>query len=383
MRRAIQLIILFAHLMFPAMGQNPFISHDSIVFVESALKKVSKNVNFTIVPGPTFGAADKLGFAVLPMVVYNLSKTDKVSPPSSTAILFYFDFHGSWETAVKQSIYWNQNKWRAFFSMGVGDLKLKYFGIGNDTVVVGNNDTNYVWTRQKEFIVSLVCFRKIFRGLYGGLEYHYSLSNYQGSDSASTMELTGDGVPTGKLSQTVLIPAFVWDNRDNIFWSVKGYYASLSLQFSNRSLFSSKDYSILSGWVNGYHSLLRSSTRLTIAWHLYMQAGWGDLPYRIYANYGHGDEVTGYTGGKYVNYSETTVQTELRYDLWKFIALGGYAGTGKVFRSYTVFGQSAWLHFGGIRLYLNVIPRRNMRVCLDAAIARKDYGFYIGIGQGF
>jgi outer membrane protein assembly factor BamA len=250
-------------------------------------------------------------------------------------------------------------------------------------MIVNNNDSNYMWTREKALIVSATCFRKIFKGLYGGLECRYAVSNYQGSDSLSTAKLNEAGLTTGNLSQTVLIPTFVWDDRDNIFWSTKGYYASINFQFSNTILFSTKDYSIISGWVNGYHSLLKNSRKLTLAWHFYIQAGWGQFPYHIYANYGRGDEATGYTVGKYVNYSEATVQTELRYDLRNFISFGGYAGTGKIFRSFDVFGQSKWLHFGGVRMYINIIPSRNIRVRLDAAFARTDFGFYVGIGQGF
>lgn len=383
MRLAIILILFLGYSMPPAMGQDSHDSHDSIAFIEKTLKKVNKNVNFTVVPGPTFGASEKLGFAVLPMIVYNLKKSDSVSPPSSTALLIYFDFYGSWVTAVKQSFYWNQNKWRAFVTVGVGDLHLKYYGIGRDTAIINNDDSNYVWTRQREFDVTLTCFRKIYKGLYGGLESRFSLYNYQGTDSASTAELEQTVMPVGKYSQFSLVPTFVWDNRDNIFWSTKGYYANLNLQYSNKLLLSSTDYTIVSGFVNGYYSLLKHSKRLTLAWHVFGQAAWGQLPYRVYADYCRGDEATGYTGGKYVNFSEATVQTELRYDLWKYIALGGYVGTGKIFSSYAVFGQSVWLHFTGVRLYLNIIPYRNIRLKLEAAKGRKDWGVYIGIGQGF
>jgi hypothetical protein len=91
----------------------------------------------------------------------------------------------------------------------------------------------------------------------------------------------------------------------------------------------------------------------------------------------------GYTRGKYVNKSEISIQSELRYDLWKFIALGGYFGTGKTFQETNLAWKSVWLHFGGLRTYLNIIPSRNIRLRLDFAIARKDVGFYLGIGQGF
>ena len=377
------IVVLLFWFMPAAMNQNPFIANDSIVFIEKTIKKVSKNVNFAIIPGPVFGTSEKLGFAVLPMVIYNLKKSDTVSPPSSTGVIVYFDFYGSWVVGVKQSLYWNENKWRAFFTAGVGDLKNKFFGIGRDTVIVNNNDSNYVWTREKELDVAVTCFRKIYRGFYGGLEARFIESNLQGTDSISTAVLARSGIPSGRLSQFSIVPTFVWDTRDNIFWSTRGYYANINFQYSSRLIFDSKDYSILAGWVNGYHSLLENSKRLTLAWHFYLQAGWGVLPYRVYANYCRGDEATGYTAGKYVNFSETTLQAELRYDLWKFIAVGGYAGTGKVFTSYEIFGQSAWLHYTGLRLYINIIPYRNIRLRLEAAKGRKDYGFYIGIGQGF
>lgn len=376
------LILLFVSLP-EARSQNKIIAHDSIVLVENAMKKVGKKVNFTIVPGPVFGVSQKLGLVVLPMVVYNLKKSDTLSPPSSSALLFYVDFYGSWMIAAKQSLYWNQNKWRAFLTVGGGDLKLKFFGIGRDTSIVSNDDSNYVWTHMKGVNVTAICFRKIYRGLYGGLEYRYSISDVEGADSAITAQVEQSGVPTEKITESVLVPTFVWDNRDNIFWSVKGYYASVNFQFANTAFASSRNYGILAGWVNGYHRLMRNSNKLILAWHFYTQAGWGQLPYMRYASFGQGDDATGYTRGKYVNFSESTVQAELRYEIWKFISCGGYAGTGKVYSSLDVFGQSAWLHFGGVRLYFNIIPSRNIRLRLDAAIARKDWGFYIGIGQAF
>lgn len=383
MRPVILSLFLLIFLMSPAMSQNPIISNDSIVIIEKILKKVSKNINFAILPGPVYGITEKLGIMVLPMLIYNPDKKDLLSPPSISGLLIYFDFAGSWAAAVNQSFYWNHNKWRAFISLGIGDLKLKFFGIGRDKSIIGNNDSNYVKSHQHGIDVSLTCFRKIYLSLYGGLEYHYYLSTFEGSDSASEAKVIQSGVPLGKLSESILVPAVVWDNRDNIFWSTKGFYSRLSFQFANNLLFSSRNYNILAGWVNGYHNLLKDSNKLILAWHFFSQSAWGKLPYIRDATFGQGDNVTGYTRGKYVNYSEATVQTELRYELWKFISCGGYFGTGKVFSSYAVFGQSTWLHFGGLRLYFNIIPSRNIRVRLDAAIARKDYGFYIGIGQGF
>jgi outer membrane protein assembly factor BamA len=383
MRPVLLLLVLFCITAQTVSGQFPVIRHDTIVIVENTLKKVSKNVSFTVIPGPESGTTQKVGFVVLPMLVYSLKRSDTISPPSSSAVMFYFDFYGSWATAVKQSLYWNQNKWRAFVSFGIGDMRLKYFGVGRDTNIINNDDSNYVWTHQKGIALNMSCFRKIYRGLYGGLEFRYSLTDLNGTDSLSEAMLVEDGLPLDQVSENVVIPSFIWDNRDNIYWSTKGYYSAISFQFANSFLFKSSNYSILSGWVNGYHSLLPGSRRLILAWHGYFMKGWGTLPYLRYASYGQGDDVTGYTRGKYMNKSEVSVQTELRYELWKFISCGGYLGTGKIFPDISVFGQSVWLHYGGVRLYFNIIPSRNIRLRLDGAIARKDWGFYIGIGQGF
>lgn len=382
MKKALHTLILLLICISEVYGQK-LMKNDSIIFVEKAMKRIKKDINFAIIPGPVFGTTEKIGFAVFPMVVYNLKKSDTISPPSSTALLIYFDLHGSWATAIKQSLYWDENNWRAFATVGIGDIQLKYFGIGRDTTIINNDKSNYVWIHQQQFVLSGLIFRRIYKSLYGGIELSYSISDLKGTDSISNETLFMTNPSAGKLLQTILVPSFIWDNRDNIYWSTKGYYAKLSLQYSNRVLFYSKDYSVITGLVNGYHNLLKQNKRLTLAWSLFFQAGWGNLPYGIYANYGIGDNAQGYTTGKYVDFSETTAQAEFRYDLWKYISVGGYLGTGKVFPSYDVFGQSAWLHFTGMRFYVNIIPYRKIRLKLDITKGRKDYGIYFGIGQGF
>lgn len=368
---------------FTVQAQIPIIKNDSIVIVENTLKKINKNINFTVLPGPTSSISQSLGLVVLPVIFYDINKKDTVSPPSSTALAIYFDFNGSWMVATKQSFYWNQNKWRASVSVGYGDLRLKFFGIGRDTTIISNSRNNYAWTHQRSFSTTLTCYRRIFAGLYGGLEYDYASTDLSGTDSASNALLAKNGIKPDPYDESFLIPSFVWDNRDNIFWSLRGFYAGLYYQLSNQVFFSGHNYSTVSGSVAGHHLLSKNNTRLSLAWFFYFQTGFGDIPYNRLAWYGNNDMATGYTTGKYVNKSEVSVQAELRYDIWKFLGVGGYAGTGKVFPSLAIFGQSVWLHFGGARLYLNVIPSRNIRVRLDVALGRQDWGVYVGIGQAF
>jgi outer membrane protein assembly factor BamA len=181
----------------------------------------------------------------------------------------------------------------------------------------------------------------------------------------------------------MLSPTLVWDTRNNIFWTTKGFYASLNFRNFNRALFSSRDFIIISGFMNGYHSLSKKNERLTLAWRFYFQGSWGDVPYNQLSNYGKGDGFRGYTSGKYVNRSKVNLQVELRYDIWKFLAISGFMGAGKVFGNITQFGQSVWLPSGGVGVYVNVIPSRNLRAFINFAIARQDYGVYVGLGQTF
>jgi hypothetical protein len=364
-------------------AQIKIISGDSIVFVEKTIKKIDKNVNFTILPGPTYNSSQKLGFMVLPVIVYNINTNDTLSPPSSTALAIYFDFYGSWMVAAKQNFFWDQNKWRCSLGTGYSQLKMKFFGIGRDSVIITNDESNYVWMEVNGFYATATCYRNIVSKFFGGLEYNYDYSSIEGSDSASSTKLMSQGIEPGLQSESILVPSFVWDNRDNLYWTVKGYYASLNLHFANSLILSSYNYNILTGFVNGYHSLLKNNNRFTLAWHFNFQAGWGEIPYTRMATYGLSDDVTGYTRGKYVNNCEISAQTELRYDLWNFFAVGVYLGTGKVFSNFYTMGPSVWLPFGGARFYLNVMPSRNFRFRFDIAVARKDFGVYIGFGQGF
>jgi len=362
-------------------AQNKIISGDSIVFIEKTIRKIDKNFNFTILPGPVYNASSKIGFAVLPMLVYRLDKKDSLSPTSSTAALLYYNINGSWMVAAKQNFYWNRDKWRGIITFGYGQFYQKFFGLGRDTAVIYND--SYVWAHEKTFTFSTTCYRKIIAGFYGGLEYNYSNILLTGTDTTGTDVLENDGVPTGSSIGSIITPTFVWDNRDNIYFSSKGFYSMLNLRYSDKFFQSTRNYFVMTAFVNGYHTLLPNSKKLTLAWRVFYQGSWGNLSYNELANYGDADGVLGYTPGKYVNNSELNGQTEIRYDIWKFIGVAGFIGTGKIFPTLMTFGQSVWLHFAGVGLYLNVIPSQNLRMRLNLAFGRGDFGFYIGLGQLF
>lgn len=362
-------------------AQQKIIDGDSIVIVEKVLKKMNKNMNFVVVPGPAYNSSSNLGFAILPMVTYNLSKNDSLSPPSSTSALIYFDFYGSWFLAARQNLYFKNNKWRMISSMGYGNLKSKFFGIGRDTAVVKNNQ--YVYISQKTFFFMLSGYRQIFSHFYGGLEYSYLNVDLQGSDSSASEVIRKAEVPNGTHTESQLSPSFVWDNRDDIFWSSKGFYATLNMHLANHVFFGDHDYFLVNAFVNGYHCLLPSSKKLILAWRLYFQGSWGNVPYYQLADYSKGDGYRGYTPGKYVNRSEVNAQLEIRYDVWKFICITGFIGNGKIFKDLRTFGQSIWLPSGGVGLYLTLIASRNIRMGLNFAVSRHDYGIYVGLNQAF
>ncbi|MCK9421295.1 MAG: outer membrane protein assembly factor [Bacteroidales bacterium] len=381
--KSIGLLFVVIFLCKPSIAQHKIISGDSLLLFENSLKKIKDKINFTVIPGPVYNSSTRLGFAVIPMLVYNLDKIDKASPPSSTAALFYFDFYGSWMVATRQNLFWDKNKWRAIITFGFGDLKSKFYGIRKDSTVINNNKGNYVWMSDQTLSFTATCYRKIVSGLYGGLEFAYGTITQKGRDSAASAKMRNDSVLVGSEIQSMLSPTFVWDNRNNIFWSTQGYYAMLNFRNFDHIFFSSRDFLVIETFLNGYHCLLKNSNRLTLAWRFYLLGCWGDVPYNQLANYGKGDGFRGYTGGKYVNRSKVSIQAELRYDIWKFIAVGGFLGNGKAFGNIAEFGQSVWLPSGGVALYLNVVPSRNLRAYINFAIARQDYGVYVGLGQAF
>ncbi len=377
------MLVVLSLLCKTGIAQLKIISGDSLVLFENALKEIDHKTNFTMIPGPVYNSTKRLGFAIIPMLVYNVDKADRVSPPSSSEALFFFDLYGSWIVGAKQNVYWNRNKWRAIFTIGYGNLKSKFFGVRNDSMIISSNSENYVWMSDQVFFISTSCYRKIVGGLYAGLEYAYGNVTQKGKDSTATEKMHKDSVLVGNETQSMLSPTLVWDTRNNIFWTTKGFYASLNFRNFNRALFSSRDFIIISGFMNGYHSLSKKNERLTLAWRFYFQGSWGDVPYNQLSNYGKGDGFRGYTSGKYVNRSKVNLQVELRYDIWKFLAISGFMGAGKVFGNITQFGQSVWLPSGGVGVYVNVIPSRNLRAFINFAIARQDYGVYVGLGQTF
>lgn len=346
--------------------------------------KDSRDISFGVVPGPFYNPNLGLGLTVYPLLTFHMSKDDAVSPPSvATMPLLYSVLPPLDEAGTRYSfalggaakIYFDEDRWRLQGLVGYASLYRRFAGIGGDTS--GMPEFAY---REMVGIVLVQVMRQLgWRPLYGGLILGYVAFRDETSDpeNQAILDMLGTKATwTGQFNWGITLEI---DTRDN------QYYPSSGLDCFVRtyaSLASNTQYLVLQPNLSQFFSL-HGGNRLVLAYQLFMQFGFGDVPLTYYANYGSRGTTLGYSQGEYADKMMAGLDVELRWLFWWRLGLQAGAGIGKVFPSFDGFGPQPWLPSGWVGLLYKVMDDSDIRVNLTAAVGNSGGALYFGIGQTF
>lgn len=336
-------------------------------------------LRFTILPGAVRDPLGQTGVAVLPVVTYKIDPKDSISPPSSTSLLAFFSFAGSYNFGLQQSLFIKEDRWRFRLYLNTSKYFYDFYGIGKGPSDI-DKSTAPVITYDKSQKVTLELFRKVYKRLYVGFKGLYDEFYVDGKEADDKDNLDSIRIKRGYHRLLTLTPILFWDSRDNIYWTTKGIYAVLSYSnsnsmFSNKDHFESKDYI-----VHYYKKITRNSV---LATRLSYQENAGDVPFSYMAFYGQGLDLRGYYMGKFVNYNKVVLQTELRIKTWRYLTTAVFVGTGKSYDTYKNFSKYEWLPSAGVGAYVKLIKNYNLHVNGFVAFGKESWNWYLGVVQSF
>ena len=128
---------------------------------------------------------------------------------------------------------------------------------------------------------------------------------------------------------------------------------------------------------------LSGGNRLVLAYQLFGQFGFGDVPLSYYANYGSHGTTVGYSQGEFVDKMMAGLDVELRWLFWWRLGMLAGGGIGKVFPSFDGFGPQPWLPSGWVGLLYQVMEKSDIRANLTFAVGKSGPALYFGLGQTF
>jgi outer membrane protein assembly factor BamA len=276
---------------------------------------------------------------------------------------------------TKPDLYWSNEKYHLFGTVGFKLYPNKYYGIGNSTTK--DMEENYT---SRSLEIKLDFLRQIRPELNIGLRYAldwYTITEYDPDGELIKGEVSGS---QGGMSSGLGL-VFNWDNRDNIFFPSKGSFHQLTPVYAARFLGS--DFEYFSFTLDSRKFIALHPSHI-LAFQAYAEIKTGSPSFRRLALLGGEERMRGYFRGRYRDNNMIVLQMEYRVlPVWWRIGLVGFFSVGDVSDKLGHFNLNSFKYTGGfgIRYIWNREDKLNIRI--DFAWGQGASGFYITLKEAF
>ena len=330
---------------------------------------------FAFFPVASVDPASGIELGVMPVL--------SVSPKNDSGLVFYR------ASSVTNHITYSTKNWAnirsdgQFFSSNGNCYKLfvqylnapdYFYGIGNDSI--NKNPSKY----QNQYIKTIGELSKGFQEIYFvgiKIEYLYqNISDVEGSYLDSNIY----GYKGGSFFN--FGPVFRIDNRDNVNYPTKGWYAEIAstFQISKKSMNQNARFYNID--VRKYFTIAKT---FHVAFQTNIASSSGEIPFYKLPTLGGKYNLRGISNKfMYVDKNVWYTQAETRKMLYKRIGIVAFAGVGNTFAVWnnSIFEQVKPIFGFGGRFQL--IPRDKLNLRFDYAFGpNQDRGFYATVRESF
>ncbi|KFF12597.1 BamA/TamA family outer membrane protein [Flavobacterium hydatis] len=357
MHRILSTILLFLFCLCASSQTKPA---DSI----AKAKAEPKNIDFNVMPYLNYNRTLDFMFGAIPMMMYKLNKADTISPKSLSGISAVYTTNKSYFVASFNKWYFNEDKWRAQFIFITGNQNAQFYVDDIDTPDFYDYST-------KKTVLAMTIQRKLVKALYAGIGYSYAHYDTKYEDDIQPSSVT----QTNGLQINMM-----YDTRDAVYYPTKGDKAKL--RWISYPTWIGNDVSankILSEY-NKYFPM-RGGTDVLAA-RFSGKFGLGNISFEQQVTIG-GEDIRGYSEGKYRGDGLMALQGEYRYNFNKKMGLVGFAGVATIYGSDTSDFNWNLYPGAGIGYRYRAFKHEKFNVGLDAAVGKGDWGLYFRIGEAF
>ena len=327
-------------------------------------KRSDKDVSFVPIPYVSYDRSQGFQFGALPIVMYNLSKKDTISPSSISGALGMFTTEKTWFTMIFNKWYLKEDKYRILAAGGIGDFNFQFFSDNPISPGFINYSTG------SAFAVAEIQ-RKVFDNFYVGGRYIFARLNttfeLENRDIETTSDLNGLGV------------VLSYDRRDNVYYPYKGFMVNLNYnsfpEFMNEN--KSNKVELDFEW---YHSLRNKKDVFAV--RTFVGVAVGELDFNQQFIVG-GIDVRGYSQGEFRGDQLIALQGEYRWNVTEKLGFVGFGGVATVFNAINDDDSGKLLPGAGAGFRVNVFPKNHMNVGIDGAIGVDDWAISFQIGEAF
>jgi len=354
-RLALLLFVFISLLSHPAV-----LSGQGIGMGESG--RIEGKAKFVPMPNVNYGSSIGFSVGAVPMLMFNPSQKDTISPSSLIGGVGFWSTNKTWFLMGFGMFYLAEDRWRITTAGGIGTVNYQFY--------LESPIESWIPYQSEADFFMLKVERQIYKQLYGGVSYVFAIviTSTETLPLSDTMTLNGIGL------------SLSLDQKSNPYYPRKGYYTTVKYnafpEFMGNESVSQKmeiDYS-------QYFPVRQNVDVLAARFHAGL--GFGDISFnqQFIVN---GTDIRGYTQGAYRGDYLLSLQGEYRWNFHKRWGAVGFAGVATVFEAVNESDNGKLLPGVGTGIRFRAFPENNFSVGIDVAAGIEDWGIYFQIGEAF
>lgn len=340
---------------------------------ETKKKKKCKN-RIIAAPIAYYTPETNLAFGGAGSYIFRMGGCKDNTRPSSVSPVTIYTLNKQFSVQLKADLYFKNNDFRMETEVKMQKYPDKFYGIGSATL----KEAEEAFTsRSTNFYLSF--FKKIAKGLYVGLKYHFT--HWSITETEADGQLIG-GEVTGSMGGTIsgLSLLVNRDSRDNIFFPMKGEFFQLNAGTYKEFLGSDFDFSEFKLDLRKYFTLFSNHV---FAVQFLAHAQSGSVPFMNLAKMGGENNMRGYFAGRFRDKNLLVFQAEYRLPLVWRLGLVGFAGFGNVAEKFSQLNLGSLKPSYGVGLRFLFDKKEKIQVRMDIGFGKGTSGFYFSIFEAF
>ncbi len=322
--------------------------------------------SFRFLPIPYINYTRSIGFQLgaMPMAQFNPVMKDTISPSSLAGVFAMYSSNDSYFLMAMSKLYFDEDNWRFNLAGGTGSVNFQFYLEDPAAMWIPYNTEMNLFFMEPQ--------RRIYERIYLGVNYVYI-------KFSTTFEVSPDVFVETIQGLGLRISA---DYRTNVYYPRDAFLTNLKYYTYPEFLGNEEESQKIQ--LNHNHFFPSRNGEDVIALRAFAGFGLGDLSFNQQFFVGMGDDIRGYSEGKYRGNYMFDIQGEYRLNLndsrFGFVA---FLGIASVFDAINEEHDGLVLPGIGTGFRYTVSEDTNMNVGMDIAAGKDDWGLYFRIGEAF
>ena len=354
--------LIFASSILLGMGNSMDSIEEENTNAISSTKSIDINgSDYVVAPIPFSNPT--LGTGLNVVGLYMHAKRDKESLTPTTAAVALYSSNNSWMAGIFHEDFWDHGKNRVKLGIGISELNLNYYGIGNNENVVE-------YTMKVAPVLARYQRQFLNDNLFLGLQYIGLFGKIKPQEEDRFLASQGD------FSASALGLVATYDSRDDIYFPSSGIYSEGIYNNYSEALGSDFNAELLKLYSIFYFPHLKNSTFASKIEYKYNSSR---EPFFLLPSV----SIRGFDKTKYIEQMVLQIQNEERYKFSSRFAAVVFFEAGIYGSEFSDFNRDSLIMSYGTGLRYQVIENKKINLAVDVAFSEEDSVIYLRLGEAF